>query len=172
MKACQRTITMDKKPLQIKEDSNVEKKTYVLDTSALLIYPDLMFRLEGCEVVIPKAVVRELTGLIHHIQKPLAEAAEKVLDTLHFFGGDLSAGVGLLTGVTLRTYDAYEPIDDLVSAADNRIVGAAISLKNENGGEVIVLSTDTNMRNVARAYGLTAKVPCFRDALQMEKVLW
>ena len=151
----------------------MEKKTYVLDTSALLIYPDLMFRLEKCEVVIPKAVVRELYGLKYHVQRQIAEAAEKVLNTLRLYGGSLSDGVSLPTGVTLRTYEAYEPIDDLASQADNRIVGAAMRLKKEAGGEVIVLSTDTNMRNVARAYGLTAKLPCFGDAPQMEKVvLW
>ncbi|MDA8170663.1 MAG: PIN domain-containing protein [Nitrospiraceae bacterium] len=150
----------------------MKKKIYVLDTSALLAYPDLMFRLKGnCEIVIPKTVIKELLGLKHSKHLMIAGAAEKVLNTLHLFGEYLPAGVGLFNEAILRTYEAYVPIDDLASMADNRIVGAAISLKKGAGGEVIVLSTDTNMRNVARAYGLTAKLPCFEDVPQMEKVL-
>ena len=147
-------------------------KTYVPDTSALLAYPDLMFRLEKCEVVIPRAAIRELHGLKRSEHLLIAQAAEKVLNTLRVFGGCLGVGVSLITGSVLRTYEAYEEIDDLASEADNKIVGAAISLKKEKGGEVVVLSTDTNMRNVARAYGLTANVPCFSDdANLMDKVV-
>ncbi|MDA8089305.1 MAG: PIN domain-containing protein [Nitrospiraceae bacterium] len=138
------------------------KRIYVLDTSALLAYPDLMFRLEGdCEIVIPRAAVRELDGLKRSKHLMIVNAAETVLNTLHFYGGQLNTGAELLTGATLRTCTEYEPLDDLASEADNEIVGAAIRLHGETGGEVIVLSTDINMRNVARVYGLTAKLPYF-----------
>jgi PhoH-like ATPase len=147
---------------ETKEDS--EMKVYVLDTSALLAYPDLIFRLQDCEIVIPEAAVRELHGLRHSNHLLLAQASEKVLNTLPFSGDHLSQGVRLLTGATLHTSSKYERIDDLASAADNRIVGAAISLRRKTGAEVTVLSADTNVRNVARAYGLTAELPCFQDA--------
>jgi PhoH-like ATPase len=147
---------------ETKEDS--EMKVYVLDTSALLAYPDLIFRLQDCEIVIPEAAVRELHGLRHSNHLLLAEAAEKVLKIPHSVGDRLSQGVELITGATLRSSSKYERIDDLASTADNRIVGAAISLRRKTGAEVTVLSADTNMRNVARAYGLTAELPCFQDA--------
>ncbi len=147
---------------ETKEDS--EMKVYVLDTSALLAYPDLIFRLQDCEIVIPEAAVRELHGLRHSNHMLLAKTAEKVLNTLPFSGYHLSQGVRLFTGATLRISSKYERIDDLVSAADNKIVGAAISLRRKIGAGVTVLSADTNMRNVARAYGLTAELPCFQDA--------
>lgn len=144
------------------------KKIYVLDTSALLHYPDLMFRLENCEVVIPRAAVNELQGLRHNMHRLIAEAAETVLNTLHLYGSRLLAGVELPSGAILRIYNGFRPIDDLASEADNKIVGVAIALKKETGAEVAVLSTDTNMRNVSRAYGLTANIPCFKGNVEMQ----
>ncbi len=140
-----------------------EMKVYVLDTSALLAYPDLIFRLGNCEIVIPEAAVRELHGLRHSNHLLLAEAAKRALNTLPFSGDHRSQGVRLLTGATLWTSSKYERIDDLASVADNKIVGAAISLRRETGAGVTVLSADTNMRNVARAYGLTAELPCLQN---------
>ncbi|MDA8085737.1 MAG: PIN domain-containing protein [Nitrospiraceae bacterium] len=146
------------------------KKIYVLDTSALLHYPDLMFRLENCEVVIPRAAVGELQGLKHNVNRLIAEAAETVLNTLHLYGSRILDGVELPSGAILRIYNDFRPIDDLASEADNKIVGVAIAMKKDTGAEVAVLSTDTNMRNVARAYGLTANVPCFSEDAGLKTV--
>lgn len=140
------------------------KKSFVLDTSALILSPYLMFRLEEeCEIFIPEVVVRELRGLMRSTDLRVAEAAETVINALRFYSGHLAIGVVLPTGATLRTYSAYERINDLAKDADNKVIGAAISLMRENGDEVIVLTTDTYMRIIARAYNLIAKFPCFES---------
>lgn len=149
---------------ETKEDSEMARKVYVLDTSALLAYPDLLFRLGNSEIVIPEAAVRELHGLRHSKHLRLAEAAEKVLSALPFLGNRLPQGLRLFTGATFLRSSRFQRIDDLASAADNRIVGTAIALQRDTGAGVTVLSTDTNVRNVSRAYGLTAEPPCFPAA--------
>ena len=59
----------------------------------------------------------------------------------------------------MKICSRFTVIDDLASAADNRIVGTAIKLKEESdsGYEIILVSTDGNMRNIARAYRIRAE---------------
>jgi len=139
-------------------------KTYVLDTTVLIYDPDVMFKASEAEWVIPLAVIREIDGLKNSDKELVAKAARQIARTLDRFGsyGDLIAGVKLPTGRTLRVFTRYESVDALASDADNKILGAALSLKNA-GEDVTLFTTDTNMRTVARAYGLKAEYTPFYD---------
>ncbi len=150
-------------------------KIYVLDTTVLIENPDYMYRGEGI-FVIPTAVIKEIDGLKNNDQEDAAKAARKVARTLDRLGsyGDLSVGVRLSTGGVLRVYTNYVEIDDLNSKGDNRIVGAALALKKETGGDVELVTTDINMRTVARVYGIKPENPdcgsVLREDTDMEMV--
>jgi rRNA maturation endonuclease Nob1 len=138
----------------------MENKVYVLDTTILIETPDYMYRGEGT-FVIPTSVIKEIDGLKNSDQEDVAKTARKVARTLDRLGsyGNLAGGVRLSTGGTLRVYAKYAEIDDLNSKGDNRIVGAAIALKKEMGSDVELITTDINMRTVARVYGIKADFP-------------
>ena len=139
-------------------------KTYVLDTTVLIYDPDIMFKTGEADWVIPLAVIREIDGLKNSDKELVAKAARQIARTLDRFGsyGDLVAGVKLPTGKILRIIEGYEIIDALASDADNKILGAALLLKNA-GENVTLFTTDTNMRTIARVYGIKAEYSPFFD---------
>ncbi len=138
-----------------------KKKTYVLDTSVVIEDPDVFYKLGDGDIVLPTAVIREIDGLKRNPDPddPRAKASRKVTRLLDRLGSsqDISIGARTSTGFTVRISSRYTAIDDLASNADNRIVGTAIRLKEEADENVILISTDANMRNVTRAYGIKAE---------------
>lgn len=141
-----------------------QKKTYVLDTTVLIFDPNVFFKTGEADWVIPLAVIREIDGLKSSDKDLVAKATRQLARTLDRLGsyGDLAAGVKLSTGRILRVYSKYEIVSGLASEADNKIVGAALSLKNA-GEDVTLFTTDTNMRTVARVYGVKAEYTPFFD---------
>ena len=133
-------------------------KAYVIDTSALLDDPELIYSLgSGDMVVIPTAVIKELD--IHKKgDDESAKSARDVARTLDLLGsyGNLAAGAQLKTGTILGTSTQSKKIKDFTDDIDNRIVGCALKLKGEHR-YVAVVSRDRKMRDVARARGLRAK---------------
>src|SRR5208283_2911636 len=133
--------------------SNGKKKTtYVLDTTVLLYEPNLMYKLRDNVIVIPAVVIKEIDGLKRNRNENTAQAARQVARTLDLLGSfaDLTEGVRLSTGGILRVSNEHMEIDALESKADNKILGTALLIKEVTGGKVVVLTTDTNMRTVAR----------------------
>ena len=134
-------------------------KAYVVDTTALLYEPEMIYKM-GLDdtVVIPTAVIKELDACKRSEEELKARAARDFARTLDQLGSyqNLAAGARLKTGTILRTCTAFERIRDFESDIDNRIVGAALKLKGEYG-YVAVVSRDREMRDVARAKGLRAK---------------
>lgn len=137
-------------------------KVYVLDTTVLIDNPHLPYELTDGDVVIPAYVVRELDGLKYSDSLSVARASRDVsrfLDNLGSYG-DLSEGVRLSTGPLVRIYPFFEAVDLLDSEGDNRVVGAALHLKHSGVDvRVFILTTDTNMRIVARTLGVSAGLP-------------
>lgn len=135
----------------------VRKWTYVLDTSIMIYDPEIMYRLGDSRIVLPAAVVKELDGLKNSPYRNTGRAARKAARILDMLGiyGNLAEGVELHTGGSVLLYHEYEAIDDLASAVDNRVVGAAIRLKRK-WGDVVLLTMDSNMRTVSRAHGVRA----------------
>jgi len=137
---------------------NKPGRVYVLDTTVLIYDPDILSKTAEVDWVIPLVVIRELDGLKNSEKELVAKAARQIARTLDRLSsyGDLVSGVKLPTGRTLRVFAGYESVDALASDADNKILGAAISLKKA-GEDVTLFTTDTNMRTVARAYGVKAE---------------
>lgn len=140
---------------------NTKRKTYVLDTSVLIEDPDVFYKLGRGDFVIPTAVIKEIDGIKRNPdpEEPKAKAARKVARTLDRLGSyqDISTGARTSSGSTVRICSKYTAIDDLASNADNRIVGTAIKLMEESEDNVILVSTDGNMRNIARSYRIKAE---------------
>jgi len=141
---------------------NKRNKTYVLDTSVLIEDPDVFFKLGDGDIVLSTAVIKEIDGLKRNPdpEDVRAKAARKVSRTLDRIGsyGDISTGARTFAGSTVLITTDHTEIDDLASNADNRIVGTAIRLTKEAGdNSVILVSTDSNMRNVTRAYGIRSE---------------
>jgi PhoH-like ATPase len=138
-----------------------KRKTYVLDTSVLIEDPDVFYKLCDGDIVLPTAAIKEIDGIKRNPDpdEPKAKAARKVARTLDRLGSyqDISTGAKTSIGSTVRILSRYTAIDDLASNADNRIVGAAIKLKEESDNNVILVSTDGNMRTITRAYGIRAE---------------
>ena len=133
---------------------------YVVDTSVLMSDPKVFFRLGCSQIVIPLAVIRELDGLKKSSNSVRASAARRVTLILDELGScqNMVSGAKTSSGSVVRIFGRYLAIDGLASAADNQIVGAALSLKLDTvNANVIVLTKDGNMRNVTRAYGIKAE---------------
>lgn len=137
---------------------NNKTTTYILDTTAVIEDPEIMYKKAKGEFVIPQVVIREIDGLKKSDKLNVAQAARTLsrdLDRMSEYA-DLKAGVQLSTGGILRVYPEFETINDLDSDADNKIVGAAIRLKKE-GKNVVLVSTDTNLRVVAKLHGIKTR---------------
>jgi predicted ribonuclease YlaK len=141
--------------------SDVSKKVFVIDTSVLIEDPDVFYKLGGNEIIIPTVVIKELDGLKKHPDpdEHRAKAARQVTRTLDLLGSyqDIATGARTRAGSVVKICSQYEVIDDLDSNADNRIIGTAIRLMEEGARQIIVLSADGNMRNVARSYKIKAE---------------
>src|SRR5208337_3590904 len=135
-----------------------KEKTYIVDTSVLIDDPDLFYKLGKSQIVVPTAVIRELDGLKNSTVAATASSARKVSRTLDRLGTtqNIASGARTSAGSTVRICNRYQTVNDLNSVADNKIVGTALKLNGESEN-VIILTTDGNMRNIARAHWLRAE---------------
>jgi hypothetical protein len=142
-----------------------EKKRikYIVDTSAIIADPDVIYRLKDNIVHIPMVVIRELDGLKNSDEDLVARNARHFTRTLDRFSSyaDLMEGVKLSSGGILKLYRDYIKINELDSDADNKVIGAGMHIRKRHSGRVCVLSTDGNMRVVARSHGLAAELAPF-----------
>jgi predicted ribonuclease YlaK len=150
--------------------NEMRENIYVLDTCVLINDPEIFGKLGYGQIVIPTAVIKELDCLKKNPdpKEPRAMAARKVARTLDTLGSsqNIASGAKTSMGSTVRIINRYVPIDDLASNADNRIVGTALKMKEETQGRVILVSTDGNMRNVTRSYGIEAtSYPLYQKSL-------
>jgi rRNA-processing protein FCF1 len=146
------------------------KKTYVLDTTVLIYDSDVIFKDGTADFVIPMAVIKELDGLKKSEDGNVARSARQVSRTLDRLSSysELAQGVRLATGSILKVYSGYTAIDDLASDADNKIVGATIKLKKEVTN-LVLCTTDNNMRVVARAHGIVAEPYLFGSGVSISQ---
>ena len=138
---------------------NQKQKTYVIDTSVLIKDPDIFYKLGKSQIVIPTAVIRELDGLKNSSNSATASSARRIARTLDKLGSgqNIASGAKTTSGAIVFICNRYQTVYDLASISDNKIVGCALKLKEEAGTNLTVLTTDGNMRNVARAHGLRAE---------------
>lgn len=128
--------------------NNNQQKYIVVDTSALIEIPDVIQRVDPATVFVPLTVIKQLDGLKNN---PDIERSKKARSASFFIDEGMKNG-----NVTVLT--AYDHVDGLDNASDNKIVGAAVRLKRENPEAVVaLLATDRNMRIVAEAHGIVGK---------------
>jgi PhoH-like ATPase len=157
------------KPVPI--DQSMDKATptarIVLDTSVLITDPNAVHAFAGCEVVLPLTVIEELDGLKSRpdeVGRNARQALREIEDIRNNAGGSLVTAVPTgdhrwlriaLNGVHTNTLEDHG-LD--VHKADNRIIGAAFGLKEEDDGVAVELySNDLGLRIKAAHLGLIAK---------------
>ena len=138
-------------------------RTYVLDTSVLLVDPGALHRFEEHEVVLPVVVITELEGKRHHPELGyFARAALRRLDELRVTHGRLDEPVPVGDkGGSIRVELNHTDPESLPSGFrlgdnDSRILAVARNLANE-GRSVTLVSKDLPMRIKASAVGLDAQ---------------
>lgn len=144
--------------------SGRQSVSYVLDTTTILYRPDIFYHLQG-RIYVPMAAIKEIDGhkRADGDRGAAARKAARILDVLGSYeeydeSKNVADGVSVSTGGSVIVYPFADDIDVLASEADNRIVGAAIRIKRETGENVVLLTSDINMRTVARAYKIKARL--------------
>jgi PhoH-like ATPase len=136
----------------------------VLDTSALVADAEGIFAAyPGADLVIPLTVIEELDGLKKRLDA-VGASARCVLRAIeqfrHAAGGDLRERCPRECGGTVRVELNGVQVSLLrehgldPEKADNRIVGAALGLRQPQGPPVNVVSNDTAVRVKAATFGL------------------
>jgi PhoH-like ATPase len=133
-------------------------KAYVLDTNVLVHDPEALLQFEDNEVVIPLQVIAELDGL----KRGHGEIPKSVRDALHLVDslrakGDLSKGVPLPGGGTLRVDRGDSSLGREPHLADDIIILTAVRLKVNNPDPVVLVSKDTAVRIKAESLGVEAQ---------------
>ena len=139
-------------------------KTVVLDTNVLLSDPDIIFSMDGADLVIPETVLSELDKLKtarvdpdlrfkgREVSRILFELSEK---------GRLIDGVALAEGGSLRVaaFDPDQGMPEGLSArnADDRILATAYHLAESGEQQVTLVTADLNMLLKAQALGLAVE---------------
>jgi len=139
------------------------KKVFVLDTNVLLHDPSAIFHFQEHEVVIPIVVIEEI-DTFKKDQTEIGRNARTVsrqLDKLRGLG-NLSAGVPLEGGGSLKVDVANHPLDLTITTldkhkADNQILACGLELLKTRKERVVMVSKDTNLRIKADALGLSAE---------------
>ncbi|MDY0041203.1 MAG: PIN domain-containing protein, partial [Desulforhabdus sp.] len=138
-------------------------KTYVLDTNVLLHNPQAVFAFEDNEVVIPFAVIEEIDNQKRR-QDEIGRNARMIsrqLDDLRT-QGQLSQAITLRGGGTLRIEMNHQNAIDFPRGldpqkCDNRILAVAHNIQQRNGGRVVLVTKDLNLRIKADVLGLAAE---------------
>ena len=145
----------------MKNDIGPEKFLNVIDTSAFITYPRLINHVEG-QVFVPLTVIKQLDGLKNNPDIKLSTQARHA--SFFIERAIQEKKVALLT--------QFDRIDALDSESDNRIVGAAVRLKNSNpDARVALIATDRNMRIVAEGYGIVGMDMIVESGRTREDVL-
>ena len=114
----------------------------IFDTSYLIEHPDAINRLTG-NLVVPAIVLKQLDGLKNSKKEGVAHKARAASNAI----------IEAQRSGRLTISVDYNKVDMLDNNADNVILGTAAKLK-ETYTEVILLTTDTNMKIAAESMGV------------------
>ena len=140
--------------------SLLTRKIHILDTSVLVYDPAAFRQFRNSMVVIPLPVLEELDK----VKKLTTDVGKNARVCIRYLDeistkGEIDRGVQLDGDVFLKldTLDAIAIGSD-ASYGDNKILGCARRMKEDNQKEeVILVSRDINLRVRAKALGLTAQ---------------
>ena len=142
------------------KDKGQLKKGIVVDTSAMMDLPNDIVRLKA-SIFVPLTVIKQLDGLKNSPDPDKSLKARRASSIIE--EGIKSKKVVILT--------KYDKIDGLASESDNKIVGAAVLLKKMNpDGDIMMLTTDRNMKIAASAYEIG--VPNREESLIKRRIPW
>lgn len=128
-----------------KNDIGPEKNFTVIDTSVVMEYPDVIKHIVG-QTFVPLTVIMQLDGLKNNPDSEKSKQARMA----SFF---IEKGIQGKKVAILTQYDRTTV--GLDNESDNKIVGAALRLKQDNpDANVTLFTTDRNMRIVASGYGI------------------
>lgn len=138
-------------------------KTYVLDTNVLLHNPQAIFAFEDNNIVIPFAVIEEIDNQKRRQDEigRNARIISRQLDELRM-KGQLSQAIALPGGGTLRIEMNHQKSVDFPQGldpqkCDNRILAVAHTIQQQNGGRVVLVTKDLNLRIKADVLGVCAE---------------
>jgi len=139
------------------------KTRYVLDTNVLLYDPGALDAYPDAEVIVPISVIEE----IDQFKKEMSETgrnARLVSKTMDEYrqAGSLAQGFQLPNGATVRVFvwdrdESLLPKDLDQRRSGNRVLACAMLLGEQEGGHLVLVSQDTNIRIKANALGLEAQ---------------
>jgi PhoH-like ATPase len=134
------------------------KKIYVIDTNVLVHDPDALLHFEDNEIVLPIAVIEELDGLKRG-QGEIPASVRQALRLIDSFReqGNLSRGVPLQGGGSLRVETAGDAAGRERFTADNSIIMTAVALGAHSRQPVVLVSKDLAVRIKAEALGVAAQ---------------
>lgn len=135
------------------------KKTIVVDTNVALEDPNFSQNFKDADIVVPVYSLEEVDNLKKFPDATGRNAREfsRFLDKL-CDQGDLSKGVKLENGSTIRVESNHLPIEGTFkSNYDCLILGVAKWLKDNQNLDVIFVTNDTNLRIRAKIIGIESK---------------
>jgi len=132
-------------------------KIYVLDTSALVEDPTLVYSFEDCQIVIPYVVLEELDKLKKYQGEVSqnARAAIRVLDEI--FTDSKESNVSIQKNSRIKIdFDFDENLLQDMKYGDNKILSCAFKIQRLSGKEVCIVTADINLRIKAKAFEMSA----------------
>ena len=158
------------------------KKIFILDTNVMIHDPDSIFNFDDNDVYLPIYVIEEIDKLKRYndgVGKAARDTSKNINGLCKYENGEnksLLDGIsndkgGIFKIVVSNDYEQYLPNSIDKRLADNKILGLALKIKDENKNKkVILVSKDMNVRIKANVLGLTA-VDYIKDKINSEQLL-
>lgn len=141
------------------------KKTYVIDTSALIDDPHLFSNFPNSEVIIPIAVLNELDNLKKNPgdSGKNARVAIRIIDSFSELG-DISEGIEIEDEISIKVdatyYDAskpeYQGFGDPKYGDTQILICALVNQLSHLTNDVTLITNDINLRIKARSRGINS----------------
>ena len=142
------------------------KKIFILDTNVLIHDPEAMFSFDDNDVYLPIYVIEEIDKLKEYNDRVGKSARETSRNIEKLRKEEKNSNLSLLEGLKNSTGGTFRIVlgeNDSVSIpdslnknlTDNKIIGQALRIKNENKKrKVILVSKDMNVRIKANVLGM------------------
>ena len=142
------------------------KKIFILDTNVLIHDPEAMFSFDDNDVYLPIYVIEEIDKLKEYNDRVGKSARETSRNIEKLRKEEKNSNLSLLEGlknstggtfrIVLGENDSVNIPDSLnKNLTDNKIIGQALRIKNENKKrKVILVSKDMNVRIKANVLGM------------------
>lgn len=142
------------------------KKIFILDTNVLIHDPEAMFSFDDNDVYLPIYVIEEIDKLKEYSDRVGKSARETSRNIEKLRKEEKNSNLSLLEGLKNSTGGTFRIVlgeNDIVNIpdslnknlTDNKIIGQALRIKNENKKrKVILVSKDMNVRIKANVLGM------------------